>query len=63
MTATGQIAVFIMTMEFIVMTIVFIIIMALVRIWRRSQLLYPFLYVLYHCGHPEAEPLDIYLNN
>ena len=64
MTVTGQIAVFIMTTEFIAMTIVFIIIMALVRIWRRSQLLHPLLYVLYHCvGHPEAEPLDIYLNN
>ena len=60
MTETGRIAVFIMTTEFIVMTIVFIIIMALVRIWRRSQLLHPLLYVLYHCvGHPEAEPLDI----
>jgi len=64
MTATGQIAVFIMTMEFIVMIIVFIIIMALVRIWRRSQLLHPLLYVVCHCvGHPEIEPLDIYLNN
>jgi len=64
MTAAMRIAVFIMTTEFIAMTIVFIIIMGRVRIWRQSQLLQPLLYVLYHCvGHPEAEPLDIYLND